>query len=164
MSELYYFLNKHQQSLDIRQSSELLDDIEITQTQHESLFQKLNEGRIIFADLSYSEPRPSAFHIWKDSNWIDERSDEDKKAIELVQLKPLTRRQFKLVLLENNLLDQIENAISTIEDDKIRARIQIEYVEATEFHRSSESVIYMCSLLGLSDQQINEMWEQALNL
>ncbi len=48
-----------------------------------------------------------------------------KKEIDQTRLKPLTRRQFKLVLLENDLLDQIENSISAIEDDKTRARIQI---------------------------------------
>ena len=79
-------------------------------------------------------------------------------------LHPLTRRQFKLTLLENGLLDQIENSISAIEDDKTRARIQIEYTEATEFHRTSDSVAYMCQLLGLTDEQVDQMWEHALTL
>jgi len=91
-------------------------------------------------------------------------SNEEKRKLYLASLKPLTRRQFKLVLLENDLLDHIENAISAIEEDKLRARIQIEYTEATELHRTSESVGYMCQLLGLTDSQVDEMWEQALTL
>lgn len=91
-------------------------------------------------------------------------SDEEKRAQYLASLNPLTRRQFKLVLLENDLLNHIENAISAIVDDKTRARIQIEYVEAVEFHRTSESVAYMCTLLGLTDDQVDTMWEQALSL
>lgn len=91
-------------------------------------------------------------------------SDEEKRAQYLASLKPLTRRQFKLVLLENNLLDRIENAISAIADDKTRARIQIEYTEATEFHRVSESIAYMCALLELTEAQVDAMWEQALQL
>lgn len=91
-------------------------------------------------------------------------SDEEKRAQYLASLKPLTRRQFKLVLLENNLLDRIENAISAIADDKTRARIQIEYTEATEFHRVSESIAYMCALLELTEAQVDAMWEQALTL
>ncbi|MEN8381382.1 hypothetical protein [Acinetobacter radioresistens] len=87
-----------------------------------------------------------------------------KKEIDQTRLKPLTRRQFKLVLLENDLLDQIENSISAIEDDKTRARIQIEYTEATEFHRTSESMKYMCSLLDLTEAQVDQMWEEALKL
>lgn len=91
-------------------------------------------------------------------------NDEEKELLRLSRFKPLTRRQFKLVLLENDLLHHIENAISAIEDNKTRARIQIEYTEATEFHRTSESVVYMCTLLGLTDDQVDTMWEQALTL
>ena len=79
-------------------------------------------------------------------------------------LRPITRRQFKLALLENGLLDQIENSISVIEDSNMRARIQIEYTEAIEFHRTSDSVAYMCQLLGVNDEQVDQMWEQALTL
>ena len=91
-------------------------------------------------------------------------SDEEKRAQYLASLRPLTRRQFKLVLLENDLLDHIENAISAIADDKTRALIQIEYTEATEFHRMSESVIYMYTLIELTEVQVDAMWEYALTL
>ena len=91
-------------------------------------------------------------------------SDEEKRAFYLASLRPLTRRQFKLTLLENGLLDQIENSISAIEDDQTRALIQIEYTEATEFHRTGDSVAYMCQLLGVNDEQVDQMWEQALTL
>ena len=91
-------------------------------------------------------------------------SGEEKRTPCLASLRPLTRRQFKLALLENGLLDKIENSISAIEDDQMRARIQIEYTEATEFHRTSDSVAYMCQLLGLNDEQSDQIWEQALTL
>lgn len=110
-------------------------------------------------------------HIKMTANEIDRHinpqdylSDEERRAQYLVSLRPLTRRQFKLVLLESDLLDHIENAISAIADDKTRARIQIEYTEATEFHRMSESVIYMYTLIGLTEVQVDTMWEQALRL
>ena len=91
-------------------------------------------------------------------------SDEEKRTFYLASLRPLTRRQFKLTLLENGLLDQIENSISAIKDAQARVRIQIEYTEATEFHRTSDSVAYMCQLLGLTDEQVDQMWEHALTL
>ena len=91
-------------------------------------------------------------------------SEEEKRAFYLASLRPLTRRQLKLALLENGLLDQIENSISAIEDNQTRARIQIEYAESTEFHRTSDSVAYMCQLLGLTDEQVDQMWEHALTL
>ena len=80
------------------------------------------------------------------------------------KLRALTRRQFKLVLIENDLLAAIETAIASIEDEALKARIEIEYKEATSFVRESDSVAYMRSLLGLTDDQMDIMWSQALTL
>jgi len=91
-------------------------------------------------------------------------SDEQLYDIYVKSLKPLTRRQFKLTLLENNLLEQVETLINSVEDVTQRTRLQIEYSEATEFQRTSNSVKYMCNLLGLTEEQINQMWEQGLTL
>ena len=118
---------------------------------------------------SEGNPAPSKYHVLENGIWVISDEDAEILAAEKYQaylqsLKPLTRRQFKLALLENGLLDQIENSISAIEDDQTRARIQIEYTEATEFHRTSDSVAYMCQLLGLTGEQVDQMWEQALTL
>ena len=91
-------------------------------------------------------------------------TEEQKYNIYLNSLKPLNRRQFKLVLLENDLLDEVELAINNIEDKTTKTRMQIEYTEATEFKRNSESLLFMCQLLNLSEEQINTMWEKALTL
>ena len=80
------------------------------------------------------------------------------------KLRALTRRQFKLVLIENDLLTAIETAIAGIEDEALKARIEVEYKEATSFVRESESVAYMSNLLGLNDEQLDAMWAQALTL
>ena len=94
---------------------------------------------------------------------------EQKAALGLAEdtskkLRALTRRQFKLVLIENNLLTAIETAITGIEDESLKARIEIEYKEATSFVRESDSVAYMGALLGLTDEQMDIMWSQALTL
>lgn len=91
-------------------------------------------------------------------------SDAQLYEIYVNSLKPLTRRQFKLVLLENDLTSQVEQAIDNIQDLKEKNRMIIEYTEATEFQRTSDSMKYMCNLLGLSEDQINQMWEQGLAL
>lgn len=91
-------------------------------------------------------------------------TDEQLFDIYVKSLKPLTRRQFKLVLLENNLLELVETLINSVEDATQRTRLQIEYSEATEFQRTSNSVKYMCNLLVLTEEQINQMWEQGLTL
>lgn len=88
-------------------------------------------------------------------------SDAERHEQYINSLRPLTRRQFKIALLDNNLLDSIETAIAGITDPTLKARITIEYTESTEFVRTSESVLYMCNLLSLTDAQINAIWEQA---
>ena len=87
-------------------------------------------------------------------------SDEEKRAM----LPPITRRQFKLALLENNLLGTIESAINAIEDNYLRTKMQIEFQEATMFYRLSESVLHMSNLLGLTDEQVDMMWQEALDI
>lgn len=118
---------------------------------------------------SVGNPAPSKYHYLEKGEWKITAENEvilenECYAAYQASLRPLTRRQFKLTLLENGLLDQIENSISAIEDDQMRARIQIEYAESTEFQRTSGSVSYMCQLLGLTDEQVDQMWEQALTL
>ena len=81
-----------------------------------------------------------------------------------VYLAPLTNRQFKLALLDAELLDDVELAISDIEDPTLKRRIQIEYEYATTFNRDSESIAVMVNLLNLSTNIVDEMWIKALTL
>jgi len=91
--------------------------------------------------------------------------DEEKKyEIDSKQFVALTRRQFKLVLLEHELLDTIEQSIKAIEDKTLRTRIQIEYEESDKFERSNDSVQYMLSILNLTSEQVDEMWRYAMTL
>ncbi|MEX3801010.1 hypothetical protein NKV55_017125 [Acinetobacter baumannii] len=69
-----------------------------------------------------------------------------------------------MALLENGLLDLIEQRINAIEDQQMRTRIQIEYTESVNFERKSESVLYMATLLGLNEEQFDEMWIYAMTL
>ena len=89
---------------------------------------------------------------------------EEKRDIYLSTLKPLTRRQFKLALLENDLLDRVESTIETIPDSLLRKRLQIEYTESDEFQRQSESVIEMCNLLELKEEEVDSLWQKAMTL
>ena len=80
------------------------------------------------------------------------------------QLSSLTRRQFKLALLENGLLETIEQMIGAIEDPTLKSRIQIEYSESERFERTNQSVQYMLGVLGLTSDQVDEMWRYAMML
>ena len=93
---------------------------------------------------------------------VDEHLKAEVLALEQT-LPPLTRRQFKLALLHAGLTDEINTAIAGIDDATLKAVIEIEYNEATEFRRTSDSVSYMCNLLSLTNDEINELWLRAAN-
>ena len=91
--------------------------------------------------------------------------DADRAAIlKRQQLSSLTRRQFKLALLENGLLETIEQMIGAIEDPSLKSRIQIEYSESERFERTNDSVQYMLGVLNLNSDQVDDMWRYAMTL
>lgn len=75
----------------------------------------------------------------------------------------LTRRQFRLALATNGYsLTDIEALIAQIEDDTQRQIIQIEWQDATVFERNNSSLFAMAALMGLSAEQVDALWAQAL--
>ncbi len=129
---------------------------------HLLLVDKINSGCRVFSDLSFSQPKPNPYCEWVDGEWLDPETEEDKKQRYLASLRPLTRRQFMLVLVEYDLDETIEGLIDSIPDVKTRKQIKVEFRESTTFERLSPSVLQMCSLLELTEEQINEMWELGL--
>ena len=90
-------------------------------------------------------------------------TEQQKYNIYLTSLKPLTRRQFRLALHNYNLLNTVESSINAIEDENLKTTMQIEYQDADKFFRTSESVLYMIQMLGMTEKQVNDMWQEALN-
>lgn len=161
-----YFANVEKQALDIRQSDEDLNDgyIQIDEATHAKIYQALNTQSMFFTDFSVSPPRPTPYCEWIDGQWIDNRTDAEKRASFLESLTALTQRQFKLILSKNNLLKPIETAIENITDEQKKSEIQIEYNYATSFERDSDSIIYMATLLKLTDDQVDQMWQDAMKI
>ena len=114
--------------------------------------------------VGYTLLEPKNFDSWNGEAWSDQRTEQEKYDTYLSSLKPLTRRQFKLALLANNLLDVIDNTIASVADPLVKAHITIEYTDATEFVRTSDSVKYVLNILDLTEEQANTIWEQALTL
>lgn len=159
-----YFFNVNSQELRIN-SKINDDDIEISESKHLELLNSLNIGCIIFSDLTCSEPCPSVFHKWNGTEWIDPRTDEEKLIYKRSQYPTLTRYQFKRCLLENGFKSEaIEAQILTIKDEFSRELTLLGYKEATNFVRMDESILAMQSVLNLTDEQVDAMWEQALAL
>lgn len=78
-------------------------------------------------------------------------------------LPVLTRRQFMRTLVLNQFdLDDIEAKIRTIEDAQERQLALIDWHDATEFERNNQTMIMMIDLLGLTNDQVDALWSQAL--
>jgi hypothetical protein len=158
-----YFNPEKQSFTTMEAASENPNMVEITNEQHIELLAKLNQGYYVFPDLTLSTIRPSIEHHWIDGAWVDPRTPEQKEAQYMASLKPLTRRQFKLTLLHYGMLETMESQIASIPDANLRIQLQIEYAESTTFMRTSPSVAAMVQSLGLTTNQVNQMWEYGMS-
>ena len=134
-------------------------------------YYKLNQEVYAFESDGSQDEYISKNMVKMSEDEVDRHTNPDKYLTSsqkyqnyLASLKPLSRKQFKLVLLDNGLLDDLELAISDIETTLEKKRIEIEYTESSEFVRTSESVKTMFALINQTEEQINELWEKALVL
>ena len=140
------------------------DLIEVTDEQHDALITSINSGCVILSDLTATAPKPSTYHIFENGMWVDARSDEQKLYDKRLSYKDLTQRQFRLVLNQENLLGKVQLAINAIADETQRNAIQIAFDYTNLFSRLSNNIAYMVVLLNLTDEQVDAMWEVAMEL
>lgn len=77
----------------------------------------------------------------------------------------LTARQLRLGLVANGIsLSSVEAAIDAIEDPTDREVARIEWEYATTFERSHPLVNQIGAALGLTPEQIDDMWAEAAAL
>ena len=134
------------------------DLIEITTEQHQELLNVLNSGCVVFSDLTASPPRPDQHHTWNGFSWVDERTAEEVAAYNRSLLPVLSKRQLALYLFDHQLHDQVMSALDQ------NLRFKIEYETVKDLERLSPTVSAMTALLGWSDEQVDEMWKEALKL
>lgn len=134
------------------------DLVEVTSEQHYLLLEKINSGCIVFSDLTVSPPRPDQFHTWNGTAWIDPRTDAEKRAAYLASMPELTKRQFNLYLYDAGLKDEVDTLLSA------NPRAKVEFDSTDKVIRTSPTVEAMIALLGWTDEQVDQMWQQALTL
>lgn len=72
-----------------------------------------------------------------------------------------TPRQARLALLAVGILDQVDAAIASIEDETARAGAAIAWEYATEVNRLDPWVVQLGGALGMSDEQLDELFVAA---
>ena len=104
--------------------------------------------------------KPSEFHEWSGTEWLDPRTEEEKLAYKRSQYPKLTRYQFMRGMLEYGYkASDIEAQIMLIEDEFTRELTMIGFKDATNFVRTDPSIDVMRDLLGKTDLEIDEFWE-----
>lgn len=80
-------------------------------------------------------------------------------------LPTLSRRQTRIGLVLNGItLDDVEAVINAIEDPQQRAIAMIEWQDAQQFERGHPLIAQVGAALGLTEAQIDTMWEDASTL
>lgn len=77
-------------------------------------------------------------------------------------LPNLSQYQFRMCLINRKLFEQVVATIDGIQDDIQKLRVKTAFDYAQFFNRKDELVIYMSDALDLSDDDVNEMWQEAL--
>ena len=121
----------------------------------------LSEYRLMSDEeiIRHETPRLSQFHtVWNGSKWIDSRTLEEIAAYNRSLLPRLSKRQFALYLYDHGMYDQVMGAINA------NPRFKIEYDSVSDIERLSPMVSDITTLLGWTDEQVDQMWEQASTL
>ena len=130
-------------------------------------FIDLSKYRLMTEDeiLKVGTPKPSGFHTeWNGTEWIDPRTEAEKLAYKRSQYPKLTRYQFMRGLLEMGFKSSdIEAQILLIEDEYTRELTMIGFKDAGYFVRTDPSIGVMRDILGKTDLEIDEFWENAIN-
>lgn len=139
-------------------SSEALE----TMTIEEIAAQAIPKGvKYFIADSATLPDAPPEAWELSDSGVITV-NQEKLAQIKIENYPMLTGRQFHMTLVMNSLEDSIQAAINAIEDPMQRAIVNIEFNKANGYRRMGTSVLFMQKELGMSDDELNKLWEQAL--
>ena len=97
-------------------------------------------------------------------------SDEEFVAAEAAEMGArrskivVTMRQARLALLHVGLLDHVAAAIAAMPAGAERREAEISWEYATEVARTHSWVVSLAAALGLSDAEVDQMFEHALTL
>lgn len=112
---------------------------------------KIKDGFTIVAPTS-------TFETWTGFEWHDQRTVEEIAAYNRSLLPKLSKRQFSLYLYDHQMYDQVMQAIEA------NPRFKIEYDAVSDIERLSPTVSEMTLLLGWTEEQVDQMWTEALTL
>lgn len=96
--------------------------------------------------------RPSAYHSWENGQWVESFPDAQTPEQLRTQMPTLSSRQFWLAAHTLGITEDM--LIAATED----AEIIIEIRKTTEFYRTFDSVIMLAPLMGITPEQLDDVW------
>lgn len=100
-----------------------------------------------------------------DLNLLNNRLSRARKhgTLNVSKFQPLSSRQIRLILLNNDLLQSVENEIENLsEPQKTIAKISWEY--STEFEREHPFINLISDILELSESFVDSLWINGIHL
>lgn len=70
----------------------------------------------------------------------------------------VSMRQARLVLLQQGILDDVEVAINSINDESTRKAVQIEWEYALDIRRDWPALLMITQSMGITDEQLDQMF------
>jgi hypothetical protein len=94
--------------------------------------------------------------------WLDERprpSDEDIQSAMEIILPPqiVSMKKFRLALLQENLLSQVDGAIDTLNEPQ-RSELRIEWDYSTYVDRTASWISLFQQVMNLSEEQMDDLF------
>jgi hydroxyethylthiazole kinase-like sugar kinase family protein len=76
----------------------------------------------------------------------------------------VTRRQARRALLARGLLDEVESILGNIPETFEKRAMQIDWNDATDFERSDPTLIQLATQLGLSSEDLDNLFRLASSI
>ena len=112
-----------------------------------------SDGDII-AQGGFEERQGAWYRTWVVTNYTPEEKRQRMK---------VTMRQARLALLQQNLLSQVETAIAAMQDPE-KSQVSIEWEYASTVERTSPWIGTMGNALGLTEEQLDDLFVLAATL
>lgn len=143
------------------------DLVDVSQDDHERIANRaIGDDFVISADgtVTIIPMRPSAAYDWDGAEWVlnnAKQAELDAAARKAAVPHVVTMRQAKLALLQAGMLDEVDAAIAAEATPK---SIKIEWEYASEVQRDWVNTLGLATRLGMTDEQLDDLFVLAASL